>query len=130
MPSGAPNIGRVLVVDDDEHVRAIFVRHLTSAGFDAIAVPGAPEGLRVLREEGNIGLVLLDLAMPGMNGLEFRTQQLADHSIADVPVVVVSGSPIGTEDQKRLRAKDYVSKPVGRDELLLVVSRHCRRLSK
>lgn len=126
-PTGAPTSGRVLVVDDDEHVRTIFLRHLTAAGYDATAVPSAIEGLRVLREEGNVVLVLLDLAMPGLNGLEFRAQQLADHSIADVPVVVVSGSPVAAEDQQWLRAKDYLSKPVGRDELLRVVTRYCRR---
>jgi CheY-like chemotaxis protein len=116
-PTGAPTSDRVLIVDDDEHVRAIFIRHLTTAGYDAIAVSSAAEGLHALREQGNIALVLLDLAMPGMNGLEFRAQQLADHSIADV------------EDQQWLRAKDYLSKPVGRDELLRVVTRYCRRLS-
>ena len=122
MPTGAPTSGRILVVDDDEQVRAIFLRHLTSAGFDAIAVSNAAEGLRVLRE-GNVALVLLDLAMPEMNGLEFRRQQLADHSIAGVPVVVVSGSPIGAEDRRRLRAVEFIEKPVGREELIRVVAR-------
>jgi CheY-like chemotaxis protein len=127
MPTGTPITGRVLVVDDDEHVRAIFTRHLTDAGFDVVAVPNGFEGLRVLREEGNIALVLLDLAMPKMSGMEFRKQQLADQSIADIPVVVVSGSPIVGEVQRQLRAENYLSKPMGRDELLTIVARHCHR---
>ena len=128
MPSPPPpNTGRVLVVDDDEQVRVIFVRHLTIAGFDVIAAHSAAEGLRVLRDEGNIALVLLDLQMPEMNGLEFRRQQLADGRISGVPVVIVTGSPIAAEDRERLQAVDYLAKPVRREELIRVVARYCRR---
>jgi len=121
-----PPTGRVLVVDDDEGVRVIFSRHLTTAGFDVVAVPGAAEGLRVLRDEGNIALVLLDFQMPEMNGLEFRKQQLADARISGIPVVIVTGSAIAAEDRERLQAVDHLAKPVGRDELIRVVARYCR----
>ena len=127
MPSRTPpTTGRVLVVDDDERVRMIFMRHLTTAGFDVVAVSGAAEGLRVLRDEGNICLVLLDLAMPEMNGLEFREQQLADARISGIPVVIVTGSPVAAEDREQLQAVDYLAKPVGREELIGVVARWCR----
>jgi CheY-like chemotaxis protein len=104
----------------------IFMRHLTTAGFDVVAVSGAAEGLRVLRDEGNICLVLLDLAMPEMNGLEFREQQLADARISGIPVVIVTGSPVAAEDREQLQAVDYLAKPVGREELIGVVARWCR----
>jgi CheY-like chemotaxis protein len=107
-------------------VRVIFVRYLTTAGFDVVAVSGAAEGLRVLRDEGNISLVLLDFTMPEMNGLEFRTQQLADGRISGIPVVIVTGSPLAAEDRERLQAVDYLAKPVGREELIRVVARYCR----
>jgi CheY-like chemotaxis protein len=127
-PTGIPPLktGRVLVVDDDERVRVILMRHLTTAGFDVVAVSSGAEGLRLLREEGNISLVLLDLAMPEMSGLEFREQQLADARISDTPVVIVTGSGITTEDREHLQAVDYLAKPVGREELIRVVARYCR----
>jgi CheY-like chemotaxis protein len=125
-PTPPPTTGRVLVVDDDDQVRVIFVRYLTTAGFDVVAVSGAAEGLRVLRDEGNISLVLLDFTMPEMNGLEFRTQQLADERISGIPVVIVTGSPLAAEDRERLQAVDYLAKPVGREELIAVVARYRR----
>ena len=126
MPSPAPPTGRVLVVDDDERVRLIFTRHLTAAGFDVVAASSGAEGLRVLREEGNIALVLLDLAMPEMSGVEFREQQLADRRISGIPVVIVTGSAVAADDRERLQAGDYLAKPVGREELIRVVARHYR----
>jgi CheY-like chemotaxis protein len=127
-PSGTPppNTGRVLVVDDEEQVRVIFVRHLTTAGFDVIAAPSAAEGLRVLRDEGNISLVLLDFTMPEMNALEFRKEQLLDGRISRIPVVIVTGTLVAAEDKERLQAVDYLAKPVGREELIAVVVRYCR----
>ena len=124
MPAPTPT-GRVLVVDDDEGVRVIFSRHLTTAGFDVVAVSSGAEGLRVLRDEGTFSLVLLDLTMPEMNGLEFRRQQLADERIARVPLVIVTGTAVCTEERRRLQAVDYLAKPVGREELISVVAR-CR----
>jgi CheY-like chemotaxis protein len=121
-----PPTGRILVVDDDEGVRIIFSRHLTTAGFDVVAVSSGAEGLRVLREEENISLVLLDLTMPGMNGLEFRKQQLADAQISDVPVVIVTGTAVSAKERQHLRAGDYLAKPVSREELIAVVARYCR----
>jgi CheY-like chemotaxis protein len=126
MAAPTPTTGRVLVVDDDDQVRAIFVRYLTTAGFEVVAVSGAAEGLRVLRDERNISLVLLDLTMPEMNGLEFRTQQLADARISDVPVVIVTGTAVTAEDREQLQAGDYLAKPIGREELIRVVRRYCR----
>ena len=125
-PTPPPTTGRVLVVDDDERVRVIFMRHLTTAGFDVVAVSGAAEGLRVLRDEGNISLVLLDFTMPEMNALEFRKEQLLDGRISRIPVVIVTGTLVAAEDKERLQAVDYLAKPVGREELIAVVVRYCR----
>ena len=121
MPTGT----RILVVDDSDLVREIFVRHLATAGFDVVAVSNGAEGLRVLRDDPSIGLVLLDFRMPGMNGMEFRQQQLADPSIAGVPVVIITGSPLDDEERKRLRGIEPLQKPIQRDELLRIVNRYC-----
>jgi CheY-like chemotaxis protein len=125
-----PPTARVLVVDDDEGVRVIFMRHLTAGGFDVVTVPGGAEGLRVLRDEGNFSLVLLDLTMPEMNGLEFRRQQVEDERISGIPVVIVTGMPVAAEDRDQLQAVDYLAKPVGRDDLIRVVGRYCHRAAR
>ena len=117
--------GRVLVVDDEAVMRLLFTRSLQSAGFDVIAVEGAPQGLQKLREDPSICLVLLDLNMPGMDGWGFRREQCADPRLKDVPTVVVTGEPLARVVQGELHAKEYLLKPVGRDHLISVVSEYC-----
>ena len=58
--------------------------------------------------------------MPVMDGWEFRTAQLADPSIADVPVIVVSAAGTGRE----IDASAFIAKPFAIDELLRTISRH------
>jgi CheY-like chemotaxis protein len=116
----------VLVIDDDPSVRQLITRTLSDAGFDAIAVGTAREGLDVLGGGRSIALVLLDLAMPGMDGFEFRRHQLASPGMAAVPVVVLTGASLPSIDDASLQAADYLLKPVGRAHLVSVVSAYCR----
>ncbi len=117
---------RVLVVDDDELIRQTFRRLLEAAGFDVVLAAGGADGLRILREDPAIALVLLDLEMPRMSGAAVRQAQLADPQLAQVPTVIVTGS--GEEDTVRaLRPDDYLRKPVPRERLVAVVSKYCAR---
>jgi CheY-like chemotaxis protein len=69
---------------------------------------------------------VLDLAMPEMNGFEFRRAQLADPTLADVPVAVMSGGGWATEaDARKLGLTTFLRKPVDPDELLRVFTSHC-----
>jgi CheY-like chemotaxis protein len=117
--------GRVLVVDDDEGVRSVMTRQLTHAGFDVVAAQGAQEGLRILREDDSIRIVLLDMIMPAMDGWGFREAQLADPALASIPAIVLTGAPLPTLVHTQLQAADYLMKPVGRDHLVSVVSNYC-----
>lgn len=122
----APNAGRVLVVDDDRAVREMFRRTLELAHFDVVVAAGGEEGLRQLRADASIGLVLLDLMMPGMDGREFRARQRADVRLSDIPTIIVTGSSLTQIVHADLMAVDYLLKPVGREHMLSVVARYCR----
>lgn len=86
----ARRAGAVLVVDDEEAVRRFAVKAVERGGFETIAARDGEEGLSLFRERGEeIGIVLLDLTMPGMDGREVLEEIRAMDS--DVPVVLSSG---------------------------------------
>jgi CheY-like chemotaxis protein len=116
---------RVLIVDDDECVRETFERLLQRAGFDVILAVGGAEGLKILREDRTIGLVILDLMMPGMDGWRFRHAQRSDPRLAAIPTVIVTGSPLANVVHEELQAADYLLKPVAGHHLLGVVGSYC-----
>lgn len=100
---------RVLIVDDNEDVRAILGWRLTRAGFDVLGAPDGRAGLAALRA-GHWDLVLLDLMMPEMDGFEFlavvRTEPLAP------PVVVITqyDDPVNCQRALALGATSYFGK--------------------
>jgi CheY-like chemotaxis protein len=115
----------VLIVDDDSSVRETFRRVLQSEGFDVVAVTGGDEALQILREDRTIGLILLDLEMPAMDGAAVRRAQLSDGAISLVPTVIVSGSRSTRSDLGDLTADGYLDKPVSRQDLLALVRQYC-----
>jgi len=122
-PDAGP--GRVLVVDDDDDVREIIKSFLQLAGFDVAEASGGAEGLKALRWDKTIRLVLLDLTMPEMDGWRFRYEQMSDPRLSRIPTIIVSGEPLAHIVDEELRAADYLSKPVGRDHLIGVVAKYC-----
>ena len=114
---------RILVVDDDPVVRRMWQRSLELANYDVLVAPDGAKGLQRLREDPTIGLVLIDLMMPVVDGWEFLRQQRADPEIAAVPTVVVSGSSVSPEEARI--AVPLLRKPVARDQLLKVVASFC-----
>ncbi|WP_158889235.1 response regulator transcription factor [Amycolatopsis anabasis] len=117
--------GRVLVVDDDETVRDVVRRYLEVAGF---TVEQASDGAEALRSFGERppDAVVLDVMMPGINGLEVcrRLRQ-----VSEVPVVLLTA--LGEEENRiaglELGADDYVTKPFSPKELALRVASVLRR---
>jgi CheY-like chemotaxis protein len=82
--------GTVLVVDDEELIRSFTRSALASHGYSVLLARDGPEGVRLFRERSSdIGLVLLDVAMPEMDGLE--TLERLREIRPDVPVLVCSG---------------------------------------
>jgi two-component system, cell cycle sensor histidine kinase and response regulator CckA len=86
-------VARVLVVDDDRVVRHLISEILRRGGHDVVAAAGADEALR-LAADGTIELVVTDMTMPGMSGLELARALHGDRP--GLPVLIVTGS--GTDD--------------------------------
>lgn len=115
--------GSILIVDDDSDVRAALSELLEAEGF---SVEGAPDGrealVRLRTAKVHPAVILLDLMMPGMDGWDFRTEQMRDPQLADVPVVIVSASGFSRESiQTQFRPAAFVEKPIERTALLGVL---------
>lgn len=83
--------GTILVVDDEPMVRMVITSVLGSRGFTVLEAGDGREGLRIFREHGEkLRMVLMDLSMPGMNGVEAFGKM--HHLNAEIPVVLLSGS--------------------------------------
>jgi DNA-binding response OmpR family regulator len=117
--------GRVLVVDDDETVRDVVRRYLELAGHE-VTVAGDGEKALALVAGAEPDLIVLDLMLPGIDGLEV-CRRIRQHSA--VPVVMLTA--LGEEENRiaglQLGADDYVTKPFSPRELALRVSSVLRR---
>jgi CheY-like chemotaxis protein len=113
---------RVMIVDDSADARDLVCMVLRLDGYEPVEAVNGLEGLDLARRHQPC-LILLDIMMPVLDGLAFRKLQLADPSIASIPVVCVSA--IATEEITELLRIDCVSKPFKVEQLLRLVRHHC-----
>jgi len=120
------NAPSVLIVDDDPDILAALGELLESEGYQVTMVTDARAALSHLRDGMRPCVILLDLMMPGMNGWDFRTEQLKDIDLRDIPVVIVTAANV-TEAALKAQLGDIslLRKPTMEDELISVVRRHC-----
>jgi CheY-like chemotaxis protein len=120
----------VLVVEDDEDMRFILQQLLEHHGWSTYTASDGIEGLTMLQKH-RPSLILLDLAMPRMNGVQFRAaqRQLADKRLASVPCVVVSAVHDAPSFKSTLNAAEVLVKPFEADRLLRAVDSYARPVS-
>jgi two-component system alkaline phosphatase synthesis response regulator PhoP len=132
--SGAdPRIGpRVAVIDDERSVLEMTATLLTTAGYRPLQFTSAEAALPVLREDPP-DLVLVDILLEGMTGIELCREIRRDSRLAQVPVILVTGNRISDADQVLgfdVGADDYVLKPWSAEILLARVAAALRRARK
>ena len=117
--------GRVLVVDDDEHITGLIALYLEKTGYAVTTAEDGDTADRLLRESA-FDVAILDIMMPGLDGLEL-VKSLRRRS--DLPVIFVSAraSDIDKVAGLHLGADDYVTKPFSPSELVARVESLLRR---
>jgi two-component system, OmpR family, KDP operon response regulator KdpE len=107
---------KVLVVDDEPPIRKLLRMGLSTQGYEILEAPNGNTSLELLAQ--NPDLVILDLGLPDMQGLELLRMMRARNEA--VPIVVLSsrGDEVGKVQALDLGADDYITKPFGMDELL------------
>lgn len=118
----------ILVVDDDNALRDILEVNLVASGYEVCTASSGAEAVKVAKRQAP-ALVLLDLMMPGMNGIEVCKALRADHRTCSATIIVLTASVVRGHLFAALSsgADDYVSKPFDLDEVLLRVEAGLRR---
>ena len=120
MPPEAGKPKRILIVDDDPGQRSLLDSFLSSQGFATITVDSGEKALEILRE-GNIGMMISDVRMPGISGLETLRRARQEHARLPVLLVTAFADIRDAVDAMRDGALNYLSKPIDLDELLAQV---------
>lgn len=112
------------MVDDEQDVRQLLSTYLTLQGFAVVTASNGLEALRRL-EQSRPCVILLDLMMPVMDGLEFRRRQQSDPRWSGIPVVCLSATHDAAALSKVLELDACVTKPFDIDHVTDLVRRHC-----
>jgi len=113
----------VLVVDDDPDILEIVTVVLDLYDVPAVTASDGIEALAAMRQYGDLGLVMLDLMMPRMNGVDVLAEMKRDPALVTMPVIVISGNYHTEQAVLAMGADEYLLKPLDVDVLLRVVSR-------
>ncbi|HEY7169895.1 MAG TPA: response regulator [Vicinamibacterales bacterium] len=120
----------MLVIEDDPELRELLRVALTADGYSVSTAADGRDGLRHLRSTASTCIIVLDLALPVMDGRQFRAAQLRDRSLAWIPVVLLSGDAEATQHARQLGVRSLVRKPVDVDVLRRALRRVGCRLAR
>ena len=114
---------KVLIIDDDSRNIFALKAVLKSKGFHCVTALSAMEGLKHLSEQSDIGIVLLDMMMPEMDGYE-TIAEIREGMRRDVPVVSVTAQAMVGDKEKCIEAgaNAYISKPIDVDQLISLLN--------
>jgi PAS domain S-box-containing protein len=116
---------RILVLDDEKDIREMFQR-LLGESYIVFTAANGQEGLSLMEEELP-DLVILDIAMPVMNGYQFLEKVKGSQRMKDIPVIAISGVDTDIDRLKELGADEFLSKPFSGTVLLETMYRLLKR---
>jgi CheY-like chemotaxis protein len=119
---------KILIVDDDARNRFALSAVLRAGGYTCMQAGSAAEGLDLLAQHSDIGIVLMDMMMPDMDGYQAIAAIRRDVQKANLPVIAVTAQAMVGDRQKCLQAgaNDYVSKPIDVDILLGLLNKYLK----
>jgi DNA-binding response OmpR family regulator len=114
---------KVLVIDDDPMIRALVQAMLESAGFNVVVAEDGQQGVDILDKEArplDISLVVLDVVMPGMHGLDVLTRMKLHPHTSSLPVLMLTGESKAEDILAgyNVGADYYITKPFTRQQLM------------
>ena len=116
----------ILIIDDDSRNVFALSLVLSKKGYLCVSATDPHAGIKILQENNNIGVLLLDMMMPDMDGYEFIANIKKDPALAQLPIVAVTAQAMPGDREKCLQAgaNAYVSKPVNIDLLLNILKEY------
>src|SRR6185369_3374444 len=120
------NDTKVLIVEDDKSLRELLQMELSRSGYKVTATASGEEGLSVYREE-IFNVVLQDVRMPGMDGVEALKLMRAESNIPEIIMFTGHGTIETAVECIKHGAYDYLTKPIKLDELELLIDKACEK---
>ena len=119
------NSKEILIIDDDNKNIFALSAVLKAKKFSCFSAQSAQEGFRILDSNENIGVVLMDMMMPEMDGYEAIKKMKSDPGLKDIPVIAITAQAMSGDKEKCLEtgADGYISKPVNVDELMNILKK-------
>lgn len=117
---------KVLIIDDDSRNIFALSAVLRARGFECISASGALEGISLLNNDSEIGIVLMDMMMPDMDGYEAIVEIRSNEKIASTPIIAVTAKAMVGDREKAIAAgaDNYASKPIDVDILTNILNEH------
>ena len=122
------NINTLLLVDDEEGIRKILGITLADKGYDVSVAPNGEEALRIFKKI-RPGIVLTDIKMPGMDGIELLKRIKAHNSETEVIMITGHGGIELAIKSLKFEATDFVTKPINDDVLDIALKRARERIT-
>ena len=115
----------ILIIDDDSKNIFALSAVLKSKKYPCVSAMSAHQGLKILSANKNIGVVLMDMMMPEMDGYEAIGKMKSDEELKNIPVIAVTAQAMVGDREKCVKAgaDGYISKPVNVDELLRLLNK-------
>lgn len=108
---------RILIVEDDQVIQALYTTIAERLGAEAVAVGNAADAKARLSEEARFDLILVDLIMPQKSGWEFLDELSRDPKTASIPVIVTTGASLSPEGTDKLLRRSCAVIQKGKFEL-------------
>lgn len=116
---------KILIVDDSRTIRQQVAFTLTKGGFDVIEAEDGQDGIKKLKSNTDVAVIISDVNMPNMNGLEMVEAIVADSGTPHPPIVMLTteGSGELVERARKAGAKGWLVKPFKPEQLVAVVQK-------
>lgn len=116
---------RILIIDDDSSNIFALTAVLKSKDFKCVAANSASNGLIILEREKDIGIVLMDMMMPHMDGYEAMSKMKENECLKNIPVIAVTAQAMSGDKERCIEAgaSGYISKPIDVDKLMHLLNK-------
>lgn len=117
---------KVLIIDDDSRNIFALKAVLTAKKYTCLDASSAKDGFEIIKKNEDVGVVLLDMMMPDLDGYQAMAKMKEDDQLKDVPVIAVTAQAMLGDKERCLEAGavGYVSKPVNVEELIKLLNNY------
>ncbi|WP_113638132.1 response regulator [Nubsella zeaxanthinifaciens] len=117
---------KILIIDDDSRNIFALKAVLTAKKYACLAANSAAEGFDIIKNEGDVAVILLDMMMPEMDGYQALAKMKQDADLRDIPVIAVTAQAMVGDKERCLDAgaTGYISKPVNVEELIKLLNNY------